>query len=125
MHSTESLQFIFVAVISVLAAGTLLAFYLYLTSQRKQTLRDLIRDAESKVVFLFEETALVDATPGAQNLLKNRAPGLTDWEAFLSTFGPHFPHLREQLSELASQGAKTLVSPQDQNIRIKAELWNG
>lgn len=93
--------------------------------QKRQTARALLREAEEKIVFLFDDHNLIDATPAARALIKNRMTETTDWDRFVALFAPHFPHLRSNLETLAQDGRRVLTSPDNPDLQVIAEYWNG
>ncbi|MEY2961821.1 MAG: hypothetical protein RLZ60_1651, partial [Pseudomonadota bacterium] len=55
--------------ISVAAAGLIISVLARFLDQKNQSTRAMIREAEDEIVFLFDETKLIDATPSAKALL--------------------------------------------------------
>lgn len=108
--------------ISVAAAGLIVAFLARFLDQKNQSARAMIREAEDEIVFLFDETRLIDATPSARALLRRRTTEHTDWDRFLGFFASNFPQLRTTLSSVRSDGPKVLTSPSDPDLRMEVEL---
>lgn len=125
MAFSGGFQLFFVSVVSVLSAAAFLAFATARADRRRASIRSLIAGAENEIVFLFDDVDLVDATPAASSLLRRKSPDQTDWDCFLDLFGPHFPHLRNQLSNLANDGVKKITSPDNPAVQIVAEHWDG
>ena len=108
--------------ISVAAAGLIVAFLARFLDQKNQSARAMIREAEDEIVFLFDETRLIDATPSARSLLRRRTTEHTDWDRFLGFFASNFPQLRTTLSSVRSDGPRVLTSPSDPDLRMEVEL---
>ncbi len=125
MVLSDSMQLIFVAIVSLLAGGALLAFFSRPATSDRAAAREYLTRAEANIAFLFDDVDLVDATPAAQTLIRHPTDSRTDWEAFISVFGPQFPHLRRHLSTLATDGHKIITSPDSPDIRIVADYWDG
>lgn len=124
MNWTAFFQIFFVIAAAVAGAGLVLSV-LWRHDGRRKSARDLMRDAEASIVFLFDDTDLVDATPAARKLLRDRDGHKSDWDSFIWLFGPHFPYLKRRLSGLATAGTMTLDSPDNAAVRLEAEYWDG
>ncbi|NCW68646.1 MAG: hypothetical protein EBV86_08755, partial [Marivivens sp.] len=111
--------------ISVAAAGMIVAVLARFLDQKNQSTRAMIREAEDEIVFLFDETKLIDATPSAKALLRRRATEKTDWDRFLGFFASNFPQIRTTMSSIQSGGSKMLTSPSDPDLRLDVELCDG
>jgi len=62
-------------------------------------------------VFVFQGTALVDATPGAEEILAQAVrEGSTEWERMASHVSTHFPEFREKISGLTHEADLSLMS---------------
>jgi PAS domain-containing protein len=122
---TSATQLFFVALAAAASAAAILFGLAAFTNQRRLNARALMREAESSVVFLFDDVDLIDATPAARALIRRRTPDQSDWEGFLSAFAPHFRDLRKALSTLAVEGRKSLTGAAESGTRIEAEYWNG
>lgn len=109
----------------LLFALILLAVWIKSNGTTAMTARSLMHEAEETITFLFEDEVLLDATPRARDLLSNDRNHSSDWDKFLILLSGRFPHLRSQLSDLASVGKKS-ISPEDgQPGWLQAEHWNG
>lgn len=115
----------FVGVSAILGAAAYLSLLGYVFRPRKRTARELLREAENAVAFLFDGHVLVDASPLARRLLPARDRGQSDWEAFVRLFSAQFPQLRVALASLASEGRKRIASPNDPTLSLEAEYWDG
>lgn len=115
----------FVGISAVLGAAIYLSFLGYIFRPRKRTAREMLREADSAVGFLFDGHALVDASPLAKRLLPARDRGQSDWEVFIRLFSAQFPQLRVALASLPSEGRKRIVSPSDPTLSLEAEHWDG
>lgn len=124
MLSSIGFQLFYVSAVSLITAGIFLAFSIGQPT-RNSAARNMLGSTREEVVFLFDDTDIVDATPAAKKLLGRQANDSTDWEEFLSIFGPHFPHLRTQLSNLASEGTREISAPDNPNIMLRADFWDG
>ncbi|MCL7404550.1 MAG: PAS domain-containing protein [Marivivens sp.] len=111
--------------ISVAAAGLIISVLARFLDQKNQSTRAMIREAEDEIVFLFDETKLIDATPSAKALLRRRATEKTDWDRFLGFFASNFPQIRTTMSSIQSGGSKMLTSPSDPDLRLDVELCDG
>lgn len=60
--------------------------------------------------FLFEDEALVDATPSARRLLDLAPHAPTPWARFVSALRPMFPTLADDLRSLSDTGRLTLTA---------------
>ena len=125
MPPFETLYLIYVTVVAVLGAGAIVALALHFQARRQVSARSLMREAEASIAFLFDDTDLIDATPAARALMRQRDRYQTDWDMFLAVFGPRFPHLRQGLAGLASEGRQRITSPDDPGVWLDAELWDG
>lgn len=94
-----------VAAILAIGAGT------FVTARRRPRL-SLLPPAASpeKPIFLFEERALMDATPRARELLPQQPAGLDDWGRFLVAFAPRFPGLEQALSDGTGSGERVVLA---------------
>lgn len=111
--------------LGVFPALAILLFWLHRVSPLYTNARTLMREAEGSITFLFEDSCLVDATPRARDLFEKSGDDRSDWERFLSLLSARFPHLRSQLSDLATAGHK-IISPEDDDAGwIDAEYWHG
>lgn len=125
MDISESSQILIAVVVGVAAAALIFGVWAYVNRRDRKTARTLLREAESTVVFLFDDDTLVDATPEARKLLRRRDSRLSDWDALIALLRPRFPHIRTQLSDLAEKG-KDKVAPADNGAGyLEAELWEG
>ncbi len=125
MQSVVGFWPFFVGITAVLGAAIYLSLLRFIFRPRKQTAREMLREAESAVAFLFDGHVLVDTSPLAKRLLPARNGGQTDWEAFIRLFSPQFPQLRVALASLSSEGHKRIVSPSDPALSLEAEWWDG
>ncbi|QEE37115.1 PAS domain-containing protein [Octadecabacter sp. SW4] len=125
MVFSESIQIVFATFAGIAAATLIFGVWAYLGRRERQTARALLREAESTVVFLFDDDTLVNATPEARKLLRRSDSRLSDWDALITLLRPRFPHIRSQLSNLAKNG-KDRIAATDQGAGfIEAELWEG
>ncbi len=125
MPPIEAFHLIFVTVIAMVGAGAIVALVLRYGTGRRTSARALMREAEVSIAFLFDDTDLIDATPAARAMLRQRDRYQTDWDMFLAVFGSRFPHLRQGLAGLAVDGKRRIASPDDPSVWLDAELWDG
>ncbi len=126
MTLTSWFDILYVTIISVFAAGVILAGSEYIFGRKKSVARTLLREAETSVVFLFDDQDLVDATPAARILMRRKSTNRqSDWEVFLSVFAGHFPHLRETMSGLATAGRLRINAHDHGTAILDAEYWDG
>lgn len=108
---------------AIAASGAYIALRV---GERDIVRRQLIKEAEGTVTFLFDDTTLIDATATARNMFGRFAQSQdSDYETFLRLFSPTFPSLRKTLESLAKDGCKDIPSPYDPDQKISAEFWNG
>ncbi|MFT5742676.1 MAG: PAS domain-containing protein [Paracoccaceae bacterium] len=125
MMLSEPVQIVFATLVGLLGAISVFGAMLYFGRRDRQTARALLQEAESTVVFLFDDEKLIDATPAARMLLRRRDGRLSDWEALIALLRPRFPHLRTQLANLAESN-QDRIEPEDNGAGfIEAELWEG
>ena len=75
-------------------------------------------------VFLFDDEVLVDATPGARQLLALGQREGSAWRRLMQVLMPRFPDLEERLSELLDRGRLEIDSA-DGRARVEAEWQKG
>lgn len=84
----------------------------------------VFNDDPSPTVFLFEDETLVDATPGARQLLDLTQRDGSAWRRLVQALLPRFPSLPEVMATLADQGTVAVASADGQS-RIEAEWRHG
>ncbi|MBT8457647.1 MAG: PAS-domain containing protein [Alphaproteobacteria bacterium] len=100
----------------VLSAGaaafiaSLFALFLGSIFFRKPRETTLDGDQASGVVFLFDGTDLIDATPAAEDILRQAVNGSNDWNRALSILLPRFPGFDTRLSSIDAEGKFTTLS---------------
>lgn len=99
--------------------------WLRLSDRRRQSRRELLREAEGSITFLFDGEDLIDATRPAQDLIRYRQPGQSDWEALVALVSVRFPEFRSRITALGMAGAATLDAENRESGRISAETWDG
>jgi len=107
----------------IIALAVLLAFGM-VDSRRTSTLRRFSEAERDRVVFIFENETLLDATPAARQFLDS-APRLgTAWSHLATLLSPRFPRLGELIGDLAEVGEMRLTSA-DGNSHLNAEWHDG
>jgi len=123
--SPDGLAFyLVVTVAAVLAAIGVVALLGRLLRPRRRSARELLREAEARAAFLFDDETLVDATAAGRNLFRLADTRGSDYETLLALLAPQFPDLATRLAGLASQGSLTVTS-NDGQCTLEAELWDG
>lgn len=125
MPLSVGLELFIVAGIGLTAALLMVFWWSRQTDPTVSTARDLLRRSDSRTVFVFDDTTLLDASPLAKKLLERSTVMGTDWDQFVHMMEPGFPDLRDSLSSLAANGQVTLTSSQANEAQIRAEHWNG
>ena len=98
------------AVVLTAAILALLALIKLLGHMRKGAARKDRRGLPpARAVFLFQDRALVDATPDAMALIAHQSPHLTEYDAMLAALAESFPDLASTLQGMET-GSLRLVS---------------
>lgn len=115
-----------VVLVAFLIALVALLALSWVEARRRKSLRDDTTASEDRMVFLFDDETLCDATPAArQMMLVGQSRGTdTDWQRFAQLLHPRFPKLTEHMGDLADLGTLTLTSTDGTN-RIHAEWRKG
>ena len=93
--------------------------------RRRATARQLAREAQEDIYFLFDGDRLIDATPSARGVIGTSKSGETDWDLFIRQFEGEYPRLRQHMAQLHSLEAKTLTSLRNTQTTLSAEVWDG
>ncbi len=113
---------------AILAASGGLAFVVLLIlsriEERRRRQPSLFAAGGASVVFLFEDEAMVDATPNARQLLAVGPRDGTPWTRLMHVLVPRFPNVTEALSQLADAETVVLTST-DGRSRLEAEWRQG
>lgn len=125
MPGQDIVELLFVVVVATGSAALVLALLELLLGRRRQSARALMREAEESIVFLFDDTDLVDATSAARALLPQKTGGQTDWDVFLSVFELQFPDIGAKVSSLAGAGQVVLSGSAAGGPTLDAEFWDG
>ncbi|MCB1336383.1 MAG: PAS-domain containing protein [Maritimibacter sp.] len=107
----------------VTALSVLVAFGLF-DRRRTSQLRRFTEDERDRVVFIFENEALLDATPAARQLLDQTPRKGSAWAHLATLLAPRFPRLGELIGDLAEVGELELRSV-DGAGRLRAEWHDG
>ena len=115
-----------IVLVAFLTAFTALLALSVVEIRRRKSLRQDAKAADGSMVFLFDDEAICDATPAAQQmLLAGRHTGASsDWQQFAQLLQSRFPNLTERMGELADLGRLSLLSKDGSN-RIDAEWRDG
>ncbi len=126
MPFVSAAQLVFITLAAILGAGLVLAALSWAFGDRRRTARQLLKEAEARIVFLFDDEDLIDATPAGRSLIEQAGSGQTDWQKLLSALGPTYPTLGEKLASLAQEG-RLRVEASDGGLggMIEAEYWDG
>lgn len=118
----ELMGWLGLAVVAAFAAvGGMFGVMLY-SGRLATPRRSIFTEAGSGAVFLFDNEALVDSTPGARALLAASHALGGPWLRLKAYLQPHFPDLEEKLARLASEGVMTLVSAPERGSPLLAQL---
>lgn len=106
------------------AALAVLAGFALLDRRSASRLRGFAADERGRVVFIFDDRDLLDATPPARAILARAPPGRSDWARLSGLLSPSFPDLAARISELAEVGELTLPSS-DGASQLRAQWHDG
>ena len=107
-------------------AGSVLALIIVGTvagRQRRQR-RDLIRGIDADIAFLFDDEALVDASPQARQFLRAAPSGGSDWSRLMMLLLPRFPAVEDRIGRLIEDERQEYESV-DETTRLVAEWRHG
>jgi PAS domain-containing protein len=106
------------------AAFALLAGFALLDRRSASRLRGFAADERDRVVFLFEDQHLLDATAPARAILAKTSQDGTDWARLSGLLTSSFPDLTAKIADLADIGDLILPS-QDGTSQLRAEWHDG
>jgi PAS domain-containing protein len=86
--------------------------------------RDLIRGVDADIAFLFDDQALIDASPQARQFLRAAPAGGSDWSRLMMLLLPRFPEVEERIGRLADEERQEYESL-DEVTRLVAEWRHG
>ena len=114
------------ALSSVAAASLVLlaAALLGPESRRAQRVAHSASHGAENVAFLFDRSALVDATRAGERLISAAPANESDWSRLLALLGPEFPEFAARIEKLAGDGIQTYTS-RDASTRLTAEWRDG
>ena len=81
-------------------------------------------DYADKIVFLFEDQILINATRAARTFIKAPLKSNDDWDLFHLELRANFPELPDRLSELPTSG-DFVHHARDGTIRLRARWHEG
>lgn len=102
----------------ILSAGGAVLFL----RRRRPAEPSLPHEQSDQVVFLFDGTALADATTAARAMLPPSAAGMDDWGRFLLAFGNRFENLAGRIAEIDCGRSLTLTDPADPDSGIMLQV---
>ncbi|OOY20002.1 hypothetical protein BMI86_11055 [Thioclava sp. DLFJ5-1] len=128
--TTAWLEAAMIALTSVGAAlVALLLTWLAVGRAPGRRLTPAAREDIEEVAFLFDDEALVDATPPARRLLESMPIGASDWTRFTAFAAPRFPEFQSRIGQLADLGRLEMTevaSATDKpRLRLTVENFNG
>lgn len=113
------------AVCSAIAAMLALAAAARFGPQSARARRALHRpDPNEGIVFLFDQSDLVDATRAGERLIAAAPSESSDWGRLLSLLTPEFPDLAERIDNLVTEGVQVFTS-RDAATKLTAEWREG
>ncbi len=107
----------------VIALAVLLAFGL-IDRRKASALRRFSEDERDRVVFIFENETLLDATPAARQLLDQVPRMGTPWIHLTTLLAPDFPRLGDLIGDLSDIGELRLTAEDGIN-HLRAEWHDG
>jgi len=125
MTLPDTVQAFLAAAIGVVAAALLFLWWARVNSTRAVAARRLLLDSQGGTALIFDDDALVDATPEGHTLLRQARNGKTDWDRLVSALAPRFPDLRAQCADLADRGRKTIAAADAPDMLIEATYLDG
>lgn len=93
-------------------------------SRRTQRMAHASEAAPESIAFLFDRTALVDATRPAERLISAAPMEGSDWGRLLALLSPEFPDFAKRIEALPGDGVQTYES-KDASTRLTAEWRDG
>jgi len=124
MTIDSTLTLLTLVLVAILAAGGIVAGLTHWYRPRPPSARNLIRTAEAQTVFLFDDGALVDATPPARRLLRAIDRQGSDLDGLTAILARRFPDLRHQLGGLSGNAAMRVPDPVGGG-EVALEYWDG
>lgn len=86
--------------------------------------RDLISGTDAEIAFLFDDDALIDASPQARQFLRAAPPGGSDWARLMMLLLPRFPEVEDRIGRLIEDERQEYESV-DETTRLIAEWRHG
>ncbi len=103
------------------AAGLAFALVTTLDLRGRADRRSILSQTDDRTVFLFDDDALVDATPAAHHLLAAAPAGSSDWTRLLGLLSTRFPGISAALEDLPEAGTLNCAAEQG-NFHLRAEM---
>lgn len=105
-----ALEALLAAAIGLTGAALLFLWWSRANTVKALAARRLIAADTDETVLLFDDEALMDATPQGRALLGQAKTGVSDWERLLGVLEKQFPDLRTQSADVALVGRKSVSS---------------
>ncbi len=119
----DILQAVALIVASFCTALAVLVGYAFLARRSDRAGQGALDPADG-VVFLFDDTDLVDASAAAREILAQTGPGGSAWGRLMAVLQPRFEDLRDLPAQVLEKGSVELVSA-DGTSRLVAGLRDG
>ena len=115
--------------LAVVAASTLLvlsgaALLVHMSNSAPGKRRKILQDAEAELAFLFDGTALVDATRPGWRTFQQAPNGASDLDRLQGLLLPRFPDLRGRMRTMEENDRLTLDAT-DNTAELVIENWDG
>ena len=109
---------------SLLGSMLALAIAGAVARRKRSRRRELIRGVDADIAFLFDDEALIDASPQARQFLRAAPSGGSDWSRLMMLMLPRFPEIEERIGRLISDERQEYESV-DETTRLVAEWRHG
>jgi len=112
------------AVVAATSLLTAVAALILLPLIPRFRLRRGAGDLDRDMVFLFDDTRLIDGTPEARRFLAGGPADLSDWERFCALIAPRFPGFIDRMRRLPTDGS-TLITEAGGASQLSATWLDG
>ncbi len=109
---------------SLLGSMLALAIAGAVARRKRSRRRELIRGVDADIAFLFDDEALIDASPQARQFLRAAPSGGSDWSRLMMLMLPRFPEIEERIGRLISDERQEYELV-DETTRLVAEWRHG
>ncbi len=120
----QALLILSLIVVAFLIALAVLYVFALADRRKISRLRGFSEAERESVVFIFDNEALLDATPAARQLLSTTPPRGSAWTRLATLLTPRFPRLNERILDLAEMGKMEIKSADNSEI-LYAEWHDG